>query len=428
MRIPSQPYLQLELPIPMSDTPDTLDPDRHLQEDLLDTELPDQWTLVEMNNGSWAATNNREDVAPKFQDTKAYEDPEDASRAAHELHQEWLNDRATVGKAAGDGAPAGVPSDSDDESSSESNTGDLELASQPSDTAVEVLDEDRGEYVTVTPEMRAQAHHALHQVQGTILVTAYWIAQIYDLGLYAALGCNSKSQFVDRHLPFGVRQASKYAKIGRKLGRFLPFSDQANADQLPSADDVNADDLPDSVQSLPMGKLSELTKLDDDDLKDYVETGQWTGPDGQTYTRDDVLDMARTELGDIVSERTKRLRDTVEKEKDKRQQAEERAEKAEEEKAALEEKLEEEEARIETAQDLERRLGPTASKLQEKRETLEEVKRHLDEALRLLPKVGITDEDPEPDQENIQRLQQRIQRLEDVLHEDYGEVLINLGL
>jgi len=195
---------------------------------------------------------------------------------------------------------------------------------------------------------------------------------------------------------------------------------------LPSPDAMEDEEVPENLQGLPLGKLNELTKLDQEDLNDYVEKGEWTGPSGETYTREDVIQMARTELSDAVSDKVQRLRETVEKEKAKRQDYEELAEKRKEEKEALEDELEERAEQIEAAEDIERRLGPTMSKLEEKRRLLRKTREKVDEAIRLAGQIGITEDDPEADKQNLQDLLGAAQRLQDVLHEDYADVLIGI--
>ena len=388
---------------------------QHPRADDLRFPVPDGWYLQnkeEYGDTVWFCQHPESMVT-----TKAHDSPETAAQYAQKKHKAEVDSNHTLPWKK-------------DQADEEAGTTKMTNAQMTNENGhpTEILDEDNGEYVEVTPEMRAHAHHALHQVQGTILITSYWIARIYDEQLYAALGYNTKSAFVEDRLPFGTRQAAKYAKVGRRLGQFLPASGEVDPEQFPEPDSVDAEDVPKSFEGLPMGKLHKLTKLDDEDLEDYVEEGEWTGPNGETYTRDDVIEMARTELGDAVAEKVQNMRDTLEQEKEKRQAYEELAAKRKEEKEAVEEKLDEEKDRIETAQDLERRLGPTASKLQEKRETLDECAEHLDEAIRLAGKIGITEDDPEADQMNLQRLLQRAQTLKDVIHEDYAEVLMNLGL
>jgi hypothetical protein len=390
---------------------------QHPRADELRFPLPDGWCLQnkeEYGDTVWFCQHPESMLT-----TKTHDSPETAAQYAHQKHQSeiapnhtlpWEKDQADE--------EAGITKMTNAQMTNGQMTND------------EILDEDNGEYVEVTPKMKAEARQAISRIQASILVTAYWIARIYDERLYVALGYNTKSAFVEDRLPFGTRQARKYAKVGRRMSSFLPS--EVKQDELPAPGDSDSDaengEVPDSLQGLPMGKLHKLTQLDEEDLEDYVEEGEWTGPNGETYTRDDVIEMARTELGDAVAEKVQNMRDTLEQEKEKRQAYEELAAKRKEEKEAVEEKLDEEKDRIETAQDLERRLGPTASKLQEKRETLDECAEHLDEAIRLAGKIGITEDDPEADQMNLQRLLQRAQTLKDVIHEDYAEVLMSLGL
>jgi hypothetical protein len=347
--------------------------------------------------------------------TKTHDSPETAAQYAHQKHQSEI-------------APNHTLPWEKDQADEEAGTTKMTNAQMTNENGhpTEILDEDEGEYVKVTPKMRAHAHHALHQVQGTILITSYWIARIYDERLYVALGYNTKSAFVEDRLPFGTRQAAKYAKVGRRLGQFLPNSTEVDPEQIPGSNDVDTEDVPDAFEGLPLGKLHKLTQLDEEDLEDYVEEGEWTGPNGETYTRDDVIEMARTELGDAVAEKVQNMRDTLEQEKEKRQDYEELAEKRKEEKQALEEKLDERSEQIENAEELELRLGPEHSKLESKKELYDEVEEHIDEAIRLVGQIDPGDH-PDTDENRCQAIRRASQRLLDVVHEDFADVLIGIG-
>ena len=392
MIIPSAPWKQLELSFPYTNQRSTMpDADRHLQEDLLDTPLPEGWSLKEYKDQYYARH-------PQVGQTDDHDTPEQASQEAHVKHQQWVNDNGSPN------APA----------KSEPQT----------DAPVEVLDADNGEYVTVTPELRAEAQHAVTQIQAAALVTAYWIARVYDQRLYLGVGCESKKQFVERYCSFGIRNARRYVKIGRRMGQFLPAPNSA---QLPGADTDADTDVPDSLKGLPMSKMEQLTRLDDDDLNDYISEGEWVGPDGERYTRDDVMDMARSELSDLVAKRTQKLSSTLESEKEKRQNYEELAKKRKEERDALKEEIEENEAKVSAARDAELKYGSKASLLEDKRKMYQQAREHLDAFMRTFPQIGIDDEDPEADQLKIVEMMEAINRAQGAFYEDYAEVLIQNG-
>ena len=386
---------------------------QHPRADDLRFPIPDGWYLQETTEDGdqkWFCQHPETLIS-----TTAHDSPETAAQYAHQKHQSQI-------------APNHTLPWKKDQADEEAGTTKMPNAQMTNGqmTNDEILDEDNGEYVKVTPEMQAHAHHALHQVQGTILITSYWMARIYDERLYVALGYNTKSAFVEDRLPFGTRQAAKYAKVGRRLGQFLPNSTEVDPEQIPGSNDVDREDVPDAFEGLPMGKLHKLTQLDDEDLEDYVEEGEWTGPNGETYTRDDVIEMARTELGDAVAEKVQNMRDTLEQEKEKRQDYEELAEKRKEEKEALEEKLDERSEQIENAEELELRLGPEHSKLESKKELYDEVEEHIDEAIRLVGQIDPGDH-PDTDENRCQAIRRASQRLLDVVHEDFADVLIGIG-
>ena len=388
---------------------------QHPRADDLRFPLPDGWYLQnkeEYGDTVWFCQHPESMVT-----TKTHDSPETAAQYAHQKHQSEI-------------APNHTLPWKKDQADEEAGTTKMTNAQMTNGqmTNDEILDEDNGEYVEVTPKMKAKARQAISRIQASILVTAYWIARICDEQLYLGLGCSTKEEFVERHLPFGTRQARKYAKVGRRMSSFLPS--EVKQDELPAPSDAESHgengEVPDSLQGLPMGKLHQLTRLDEEDLEDYVEEGEWTGPNGETYTRDDVIEMARTELGDAVAEKVQNMRDTLEQEKEKRQDYEELAKKRKEEKEALEEKLDEQSEQIENAEELELRLGPEHSKLESKKELYDEVEEHIDEAIRLVGQIDPGDH-PDTDENRCQAIRRASQRLLDVVHEDFADVLIGIG-
>lgn len=403
MIIPSAPWKQLELSFPYTNQRSTMpDSDRHLQEDLLDTALPDGWKLKEWKDGYYARH-------PEAGQTDDYPDPERVSQEAHVKHQQWINDKE-------DTAAEAPPSDAPTEALTKKESG-----------PVEVLDADNGEYVTVTPELRAEAQHAVTQIQAAALVTAYWISRVYDQRLYVALDCTSKKDFVERYCSFGMSQARRYAKVGRRMGQFLPAPNRGELPEPETDTDEDGASVPDSLKGLPMSKMEQLTRLDDDDLNDYISEGEWTGPDGEAYTRDDVMDMARSELSDLVAQRTERLSGALEKEKEKRQNFEELAKKRKEERDALKDEIEENEEKISAARDAELKYGKKASLLEDKRNMHAEAMAHLDAFMRTFPQIGIDTDDPEADQIKIVQMMETLNRAQGAFYEDYAEVLIQNG-
>jgi len=389
--------------------------DQYPRADDLRISLPDGWYLQETTEDG---DQKRFCQHPEtLITTTAHDSPGTAAQCAYQKHQAKINPDHTL------------PWE-EDQTDEEAGTTKMTNAQMTNGqmTNDEILDEDNGEYVEVTPKMKAEAQQAISRIQASILVTAYWIARIYDERLYVALGCNTKREFVEKHLPFGTSQARRYAKVGRRMSSFLPS--EVKQDELPAPSDAESHgetgQVPDSLQGLPMTKLQELTKLDDEDLEDYVEEGEWTGPNGETYTRDDVIEMARTELGDAVAEKVQNMRDTLEQEKEKRQDYEELAAKRKEEKEALEEKLDERSEQIENAEELELRLGPEHSKLESKKELYDEVEEHIDEAIRLVGQIDPGDH-PDTDENRCQAIRRASQRLLDVVHEDFADVLIGIG-
>lgn len=485
-KIPSRPYLQLELPLIMpndempneqmenAEVNDRLNPDRHLQEDLMDATLPNDWRLHETSKGDWYARH------PEAGQTPDRDTPEAAAEEAHDLHQDWIENRATHDNPEGtmennadnDAAPdapqdespneeAGSQETPNEEADNEEMTNGKMTNDAPSadvevpgpteiqdpdvpEPAPEVYDEEKGRFVEVGTDDREYAR-ALHQwVEMGTIVTGLALKAIRDNEAYTALGCSSFKEYCETMAPMGRKTAYRHISRAETYEQFLPDFDPgsvsnrhsaplkrlltgSDADGEAAGGDGEANEtppespVPTALRGLSNGKLDALGDLGDDRLAGYVESEELRTPDGQVITREEIEEMTAKEV-------RRRVDEVLEPHKQKAEQEKEKRLKAEAEREALKEKLERKKEEIKRSRDLEETFGPKAARLEEKRRRMEKMEEALREASKQIYKIGLTTEDPIPDQERAMDLLAHAERLADAAREELADVVLNPDL
>jgi len=439
----------------MSTDTDALDPDRHLQEDLLETPLPTGWTLHETAEDKYYARH------PEAGQTPDREDPEAVSDDAHRRHREW-SEGGTADDTQGTDDTETAPKE-EAASTSEASPGDESLDTQheipdtdlpaptevpdvePPDPVPEVYDEEKERFVEVGEPDREYAR-TLHQwVEVGTLVTGLALKAIRDNEAYTALGCSSFKEYCETMAPMGQTTAYRHINRAETYEPFLPDFDPEvvpNWDNAPlkrllSGTSSNEDEddvmiggdgeaeegapespVPTALQGLGGSKLDALGDLPEDRLEEYVEHEELRTPEGGTITLDEIREMTAKKV-------TRRVGEILEPHKEKAEAEKEKRLKAEAERDALEKKLQEKKEEIERARDLEETLGPKAARLEEKRRRMEKMEKALREASKQIYKIGLTTEDPIPDQERAMDLMAHAERLADACREELADVLLN---
>ena len=484
MKIPSRPFLQLELPLVMNQPTRTMNASRHLQEDLLDTALPDGWTLREKDSGQYYALVPGTTVA-----TPAYDDPEAASKRAHEKHQTYINTHGTPPTPQSEAHEVQAHTEADTEAngtqSKESEDGGTEdegtkdddtepdegepdetvldlMPATPAPAALpEVYDAEADRFVEVPPEEQAYAQFLHSMQQAGTLITGLALKAIRDHEVYKKLGCTSFREYCDTMAAVSRRTAYEHIKRAEMYAAFLPdvFSPQhfeqlhtgqgsspllqltsalqgepsqngappETTDEGDSPDEERASSesssgpIPRAIDGLSGSKLDALGELDDERLRDYIQHEKLHTPDGDVITREQIAEMTAREVSRRVGEILEPHKKKAETEKEKRL-------KAEAERDALKDTLERKKEEIERSRDIEHTLGPRAARLEEKRDRMTKMEDALREASKQIYKIGLTTDDPIPDQERAMDLLAHCQRLADAARDELGEVVLNAEL
>jgi len=320
-------------------------------------------------------------------------------------------------------------------------------------------------FVEVPPEEQAYARFLHSMQQAGTLITGLALKAIRDHEVYKKLGCTSFKDYCDTMASVTRMTAYRHIKRAEMYGAFLPdvFSpqhfaqlqsgqggspllqltsalqgdgDPADADSTPEPDktdsgedgEENAEDasttsgpIPRAINGLSGSKLDALGELDDERLRDYITHEKLHTPDGDVITREQIAEMTAREVSRRVGEILEPHKKKAETEKEKRL-------KAEAERDALKDTLDKKEEEIERSRDIEHTLGPRAARLEEKRDRMSKMEDALREASKQIYKIGLTTDDPIPDQERAMDILAHCQRLADAAREELGDVVLNAEL
>ena len=407
------------------------DDHHHPMESTLPEPLPDGWHLENDRHGRYYAQHPDIGRTGRFD-----EDALDSVVAqAHQMH-----DRAGTDDPSADAPPDDATDDVEARHGASPNDADPApkddaLAPTPGDDApappAEVYDEENDRFVEIPPE-EADYAQTLHEwLQTSTLITGLVLKAIRDEEAYLALGCRSFKEYCDTQAPMARKTAYRHISRVERFADFLPdaFSPEAvsrrhtNPLQAlktgPSEGDAEGEaPIPPALNGLSNGKLDALGDLGDDRLRAFVEGKEFTTASGKTITRAEIDEMTAKEVSRQVAEVLQPHKDKAEAEKERRL-------KAEAERDALAEELDEKQEKIEAAEALEDTWGPPAARLEDKRAKMERLEEHLREATKLVQKIGVTPEDPTPDQDRAADIAAHCERLGYVAQDELHEVLLS---
>lgn len=254
----------------------------------------------------------------------------------------------------------------------------------------QVFDSEAGKLVPITDEQSHRAMWLQRQIEAASLVTGVALKHMRDEKLYLALGFSCFREYADTALPFGRQQAYKYVAIGERFAPLLPtLGDESVASMRHSNDD---DPRAEILASLGNAKLYELTKIEDAQFEDIIDTGRLVMPDGETsYSLEELKTMNCREVARVVKEAQMERKAWMA-----------RIEQLEAEKQLLkseaksdEEKILKAEEQIEQARALELLYGKHNRSFEDTQRLLNETRTHLAEVRRRVFNCGITEESPE---------------------------------
>lgn len=274
-----------------------------------------------------------------------------------------------------------------------------------------VWDGEEGKYIEIKPEVRKKASSLQTQLEVGSLITAVSLHKIYSERLYLALGCSNKTEYVNTMLPFGERQAQRYAKVGEKWSSLLPN----NMEDLPKLEgSKNFDD----VANLGMTKLYEIARIEDVDFEEIVETGKIKTDHGEVLV-EDIKNKAYREFAEQIKSLKKKstAKITALEEKNKTLKAE---------KEQLAQKTKQADEKLQNAKDIESKYGDKAKSLERKREILEKSRDLLNEAGNLIGNMGVELNDPLTFKKDVLSLYDKIYLLRKSFRDNYGEILLDM--
>ncbi len=290
------------------------------------------------------------------------------------------------------------------------------------ENALTILDQETGQFVEVTHETQRLASYVHNQVLMGAFISAVSIKKIFDEKLYLGLNCGSKDEYCSTMLPFGIRQAQRLYQIANKFDAVSKSLTGNGLIQITSGDtlenttlmshDLNANEL----AQLGMAKLYELTKLEDENIKDLIKEGKTKVADHELLI-EEIKDASAKELSKIISETTKKYKSKI-------SQLTEEVALLKEEKNSIEKDFEKLQAKKEEIDEIEMQYGPTASLLADKKRRLSNASALLNEFVETFVKAGVTDEDPESIRRDVQDLIRRIDEVHSRCSSIYDTVIL----
>lgn len=287
--------------------------------------------------------------------------------------------------------------------------------------ATSVFDGETGEMAEVTAEGQRMASYLHQQVLLGVFISATAIKKMFDEKLYLALGCQTKEEYC-LTLPYGYRQANKLYQIAAKfedvsknlIGEgFTGISSSGMLENMNSSSHLNEKD----IASLGITKLYQLTRLEDENIKELIKEGK-TELGGGEISIEEIKEMSAKEVSRTVSEATKKYKAKIAQLTEENALLSAEKKQTEKELSALKEK----EIELE---EIENKYGPTASKLEHKRKKLDEARALLNDFSETIIRTGISAEDPATLRRDMQDLIKKINETYEVILLQFEDVIID---
>lgn len=287
----------------------------------------------------------------------------------------------------------------------------MKLSRQKEGAVGEVLDEETGLFVDITPEMMHEASYVHNQVLMGAFISAVSIKRIFDEKLYLAMNCCSKEEYCNNMLPFGKRQAYKLYAVANKFDAVSKSLTGNALKEIGSGDTSqfvhlnSQSEIDENFAGMGISKLYELTKIDDEDFAELVKTGK-TKINNTDLDIDEIIEMKGKELQKKINEALKKYKDKTSQQAEKIKLLEEEAKTNEKDYHRLLTK--EKDLKL-----IEAQYGPEATKIEQKIEYMNMAEASLDEFMRVFNNANILPEDPE----ELRRKAQDITRKIHMYHE-----------
>lgn len=282
-----------------------------------------------------------------------------------------------------------------------------------------VYDAEHDAMVEVTREQQMLAASLHRQVVIGAFITALALKRIRDERLYVALGCHTFDEYTVSMCPFNRAQAYKYLKIAQRFEQLLPNMEELKEIAESKKVNKNSERFVQSTGQMGIEKLYELTRLEDNDLEELTTTGKLSTPDGD-YTLEQMQEQTTREF-------TRQLKEIQARYSGKLSQLDEENKTLQAEKELLEKQMEQNQEHIQDAREIQKLWGRRASKIEEKREMLNEARKTLAYLQQIVFQINIQDDDPGSLQREMLDLAGAIHETHEKLFGLYHEFMDFLG-
>lgn len=293
--------------------------------------------------------------------------------------------------------------------------------------SLQVFDAEDQKWKEVSQKEQIFASHIHNQVMTGVFYSAAALTKMIDEKLYIAMGCESRDEYIDTMLPYSRRQAYTLLAIGRKFSGILGGSTEqkmiedgsvhssALNEEGESAEKVHTS----ALNGLGIKKLYELTKFDDDEINELMNTGS-TMVNGNQITLEELKESSAKEV-------TKRIAEVKKQYTGKISQLQEEVKQLKEEKKIFEILEQKNAEKLNTAFELEKKYGGVASKLEDKQERIQEAYKLLNDFAETLVRCGVSEQDPLVMQQQLVDLIRQVDGVYNRIQLEYEKVIVNIG-
>ena len=248
-----------------------------------------------------------------------------------------------------------------------------------------VFDAENNVWVKITPEERKYANIIVEKYKGAHLYSAAALKRIKDEGLYLSLNYENMKEFCEIELKISLRTAQKQIMVANKFAPYLP--ELGTREQL--TDDTSSNALENtnthSFSQMSISQLYELSKLTPEEIKQISQTGE-IGEGEDALELDEWREMEVRKATIELRKRTSSYKQKIDKLSDEKSTLKEEIKLLESENDSLKNK-------IETAEELEKKFGAPASKIEHKKRYLREAEDILETLRTTLVKANIFSDD-----------------------------------
>jgi hypothetical protein len=293
-----------------------------------------------------------------------------------------------------------------------------------------IYDAERQSWQEIDQKEQKMSAFIHNQVLMGVFISAAAIKKMFDDRLYLGLGCESRDEYIDTMLPYGRRQAYRLYAIGNKFNGLIGA--EIDEKRLLGAGDGNlvppvalneegtdGEDgnkvSPTTLGNLGIRKLYEMTRFNDDEFEELINTGKTKLGDAE-ITIDEIKEESARELSKKISAVKRQFTGKIS------QLTEENLKLKEEMK--LMKKTDDE---LKTAGELEKLYGGIASKLEDKKERLTSASKLLNEFIETLVRSGIDETDPILVQQELLDIVRRIDSVYSRAQQTFEGVITNVS-